>query len=401
MSLTTDNRQSARFTGIDMCRSVAILLVTATHCLSAFGTDREMTGVWLDLAQYAFQTATPVFLVMFGAMLELVYLKRLRCGRGREVAERLFGRAMQCYAFYVANILALFVFAGAYSFASLPVAAMFMISVPFANLLAFYAVALLLAPALLVVRNRHGLLPLILAALALHVAYPLVMQLPVGPEIAGRSFLSYLTGFLYGVGSDFYGPSLVHGLTLVVAGLVLGRGLETAARTPKQGFAVLFVLFLAGAIPATLMVVGPDETASLPGLLDMSLRRISHPLYFAMGLSTSVVMTVSLVLVYDRLNLRTGRSLCVFGRNSLFVFGFGTLLINAVPGQLSTVTGPWAASVSVFLAICLLTISFDRLKQMESRNMLMGLVSRANRYSTVVAQALVRLGSVRLSPGNR
>lgn len=353
-----------RIIGIDITRAIAILLVTFTHSMSAYDAHGRLTGAAHYGLEILLQSATPIFLILFGVMLELVYCRRCDLGDVLDCQRRLRRRAWHCYAYYSFVICVLFVVQGAYNWVALPMVFAFMISVPYSNLLAFYAIALSLAPGLIHLRRTYGLLPLIVTASLVHVLHPVLMHLPPGPEIAGRDYLQHLSGVIYGRGVSFYGPSLIHGVSMVCFGMLFGWALSDLKRS---GYRIRqpawrIMLLIGGLIIALIIYIDwTAPTEFLSALSDQSLRRDSHPMYFAFGMIITSVLGVMCIYLYDVCGLRYGRCLMVFGRRSLFAFGFGNALIILAPATLGHYLGRWVAVWLLFALICGLTIVYDHI----------------------------------------
>ena len=194
---------SHRIIGIDVARAVAILLVTWKHSMASFSARSHVEGWAFYGLEFLMQLATPTFLVLFGAMLELVYRPRFEAGLQHDTTRRLQRRALQCYAYYCLAIIVFFMVMGTYSAKSLPLVLTGFISVPYSHLLAFYTAARARAPVLIWMRIRFGLIALMSVALFLHVLHPVMSNLPAAPEVFGRDYLQHMSGFIYGRGVDF------------------------------------------------------------------------------------------------------------------------------------------------------------------------------------------------------
>ena len=354
---------SKRIIGIDLARAIAILLVTWKHSMASFGARGHLEG-WTSIAlELVMQLATPIFLILFGAMLELVYRPRFERGQKRDTVRRLHKRALQCYGYYCLAILVFFFVMGTYSAKALPLVFTGFISVPYSHLLAFYTVALAIAPLLIVARLRFGLWPLIAAALLIHLAHPVFQQLSPAPEIFGRDYLQHMSGFLYGKGVDFIGPSLIHGISLVCFGMLFGHGLipKSSGGRPASISPTISVWMAAAA--ALIIASHWNWSASMESLnllVDASLRIDSHPMYFAVGTLGAIGLTWICILLFDVLRLKTGRVLRIFGRRSLFAFGIGNIIANIAPASLVTTFGLWGSVTGLFATVCLLTILYDQ-----------------------------------------
>ena len=354
---------TARIVGIDLARSFAILLVTWKHSMASFGARGQLEGVANTALELLMQLATPIFLILFGAMLELVYRPRFESGRADETAERLYRRALQCYGYYALAIIVFFLVMGIYSLQSLPLVFTGFISVPYSHLLAFYTGALALSPLLLKLRSRVGLFPIVVAALMVHLAHPLVNNLPQAPLLFGRDYLQHMSGYLYGHGVDFIGPSLLHGLSLVVLGMLFGSSLRPSINAfGKTKLSPNLSLWMA--VGAILVIAGcwdwTSPQSTLDALLGATLRIESHPLYFSVGILGALAITWFFIATHDLRGMRFGNPIRVFGRRSLFAFGIGNILCYIAPGSLVHFFGLWGSVLALFLAVCALTLIYDQ-----------------------------------------
>lgn len=379
---------NARIIGIDIARAFAILLVTWKHSMASFGARGVLDG-WAHYSlEILMQLATPIFLILFGAMLELVYRPRFERGLERETARRLYKRSLQCYGYYALAIIVFFTLMGTYSWMSLPLVFTGFISVPYSHLLAFYTAALALAPFLILARIRFGIVPLVCLAILVHLAHPVLVQLPPAPDLFGRDYLQHMSGFLYGKGVDFIGPSLVHGLSLVCFGMLFGYGLK-----PRQNASGIVrmsprvSLFMAAVCLAAfgLFFDWQSPIDSLQSLVGAELRVNSDPLYFSIGILGAIAVTWVFILMNDILKISLGRSLQVFGRRSLFAFGVGNILAYIAPIDWVAILGLWGSVLMLFSIVCGLTLIYD---QAEKHQVYKRLYSRVVSLSWSVRKAL-------------
>lgn len=379
---------SNRIVGIDLARSLAILLVTWKHSMASFGARGQLEGVANMSLELLMQLATPIFLILFGAMLELVYRPRYEAGKAAETSRRLYRRALQCYGYYALAIIVFFLVMGTYSLKALPLVFTGFISVPYSHLLAFYTAALALSPWLIDLRNRVGLVPIVSAALLLHLAHPIVNQLPPAPLLFGRDYLQHMSGFLYGQGVDFIGPSLIHGLSLVAIGMLFGAGLRPSKRASGT-IALSSAASVCMAVVAGLVIAlswdwsSPHST--LDALLGATLRIESHPLYFGIGILGALVTTWFFMITHDRLGMRFCYPIRVFGRRSLFAFGIGNILSYIAPSSVTELFGLWGSVFALFLTVCVLTVIYDQYAEQRGQG----------RYSTMLAALIGRIFSTR------
>ncbi|QCP86456.1 DUF1624 domain-containing protein [Cereibacter sphaeroides] len=352
----TSSRSSAmRINGVDVTRSLAIMLAMLSHTLIQFDIFEAWHGPTATFTRFAIQTAPVTFICLFGAMLEIVYAPRFAAGGAEAATRQLWTRALQCYLLYALTVIALHVSGG--QSLGYTIRCLLMLGVtPYADILKFYALALLAAPLLLRMRLRHGLGAVLLFAVAVPAAHPLLAQLPEPPLLFGRDYLLKPASFLYGGTSEAGGPSVLHGLALVAAGMILGRGvrllLSAEAAERRRGGLVLGLMLAttAGASAAMWNWQAPYET--VVAIADMSLRNDNHPIYAAIGLTATLLEVLLAVLLFDRLGRRWGKPVLFLGRTSLFTFSFGNILLYLAPERLPAV-GDGLPLALVFFAIML------------------------------------------------
>jgi uncharacterized membrane protein len=84
--LKVGTKQSTRFETLDALRGVTVILAMLDHVKVQFVTD---VHVLVPLTRLS----TPGFIILFGAMIEIAYLSKLRAGRTmRSVRERMASR---------------------------------------------------------------------------------------------------------------------------------------------------------------------------------------------------------------------------------------------------------------------------------------------------------------------
>ena len=353
----------SRIVGLDIARSIAILLAMASHVWVVSRMGDFAGGPWVDVLKICMAAATPTFIVLFGTMLEIVYLPRFIAGNRKTIAVRLVSRAIQCWLLYALSIGVLFLIRDDYS-AAFSIATVLMLGVtPFTDILKFYAVVLVLAPLLLWARYRLGLVALAAGAIAVHLAYPLLIALPTPTELGLREVLSRLWKFLVGLGeAQLGGPSVMRGITLVIAGMVLGRVL-IAGTNGQMDLARLrnrTKLLLAGAGMSLAVLFAAFDRNTINALGTMSLRIAGHPLYFLFGMHFAVVLTAAATLVTTSIKAdRFWRNTAFFGRTSLFTFAFGNMLLYCVTVEPENRAAALQLLAVLLVAIITLSVWFD------------------------------------------
>ncbi|AXQ92745.1 OpgC domain-containing protein [Cereibacter azotoformans] len=340
-----------RINGVDVTRSLAIMLAMLSHALIEFDVFQIWQGTAATVTRFAMQTAPVTFIGLFGAMLEIVYAPRFANGGAAAATRQLWTRALQCYLLYALTVFALHV-SGEQSL-GYTIRCLLMLGItPYADILKFYALALLAAPLLLRLRMRHGLKAILLFAVAVPAAYPLLSQIPEPPLLLGRDYLLKPASFLYGGTNEAGGPSVLHGLALVAAGMLLGRGvrllLSSDVRERRRGGVILGLMLGTTAAASALMWNWHAPFETVAAIADMSLRNDNHPIYATIGLTATLLEVLLAILLFDRLGRRWGSPLLFLGRTSLFTFAFGNILLYLAPERVPVIGGGLPLALVVF-----------------------------------------------------
>ncbi|OYX66189.1 MAG: hypothetical protein B7Y88_04640 [Sphingomonadales bacterium 32-64-17] len=352
-----------RIVGIDLARSIAILLAMASHVWVVAYLGEFYRGAWVTALRVAMASATPTFIVLFGTMLEIVYLPRFGPGARRATSTRLLSRAAQCWLLYCLSVVVLFLTRDDYS-AKFSIATILMLGVtPFTDILKFYVVVLAIAPILIWARQRFGLVALTVGAIAIHLLYPLFISLPTPAGSNMPIEVGRLWKFLFGLGeAQLGGPSIMRGITLVLAGMVIGKFLigPNKAQPRSEDIRHKATLLLLGAgIPVSLLFIMLDHE-TVRSLGNLSLRIAEHPLYFLVGVLCASVLTAASVLLTTAVwTDREWRVLAFFGRTSLFTFAFGNILLYCVVIKPQSSGSALGLATALMIAIIALSFWFD------------------------------------------
>lgn len=392
-----------RILGIDFARSLAIFFAMLAHVFVEAGAHQYLSPDISRVLGVVFQLATPIFVLLFGTMLELAYYPKWQSGQQRQITARLIKRAIQCWILYAISIFSLVLVDEGYSLKFAVACILFMGNSPYTEILKFYAVALLVAPLLLWARARFGLVPLVILAVCVQAAWPLFNALPDVQHDLGFSLkFARVVKFFSGFGSpQLAGPSIIHGLGLVIFGQCIGwfiarsRVYQTIPKPGQPGKPVGFsdnipkaaifflILTVIGALIAPKWV--------LDGLADMSLRMNSHFIYFAAGTLSAVAVTMAFIWALDA---RPGTrspiwyKLSFFGRTSMFTFAWGNILLYLIDYRPDNAAGAFITAAALMATICLMSFAFDAL--MRNSQQARSLLEMINRPLDLLAQRLVQ-----------
>ena len=340
---------SNRLNFIDVARAYAIGLALFAHSISTLsGWSFEGAGFVLAITR----TATPLFIFIFGMMLEVVYVRRVQRGGIRPSSQRLLMRAGQCYVGYALTVCA-GIMGGYLTAREGALALVFLESAHFSNILRLYAVALALAPALLLLRLRYGRRLLVGLLVTVWILDFALLDHYDGVALGS---LTPWFGILLGTGSFLGGPSVFHGLTFVLAGQLVASGLtdwreKGLGRFYRYGSIVLVAaITVAGCLAFSQGVLGV-----LRGFIQYSVFRAhNHIGYYAVGLIACLVTTFVLSVIIPKATLPAWSGIPLkFGQASLFSFSLGNVLLNLIP---EAVVGSGLGLASLPISLCFVAV---------------------------------------------
>lgn len=299
---------SGRFASLDALRGLTVILAMLDHAKVQFVSDLH---VFVPLTRLA----TPCFIILFGAMIEIAYLSKLRSGSEiRSVRERMAARLITCWALAILLTIAA-VISGNLDVETAWRSTIGMGLGRFNEILLIYAALFAILIAMLPILARHGAVPILAVAIVGWLSQPVLAAAFPNPV--------YLLNFFLGVGVG-YGPALLPALTFLGFGLALGETL-----TGRRGVLLaVLVVVLAAVVCASELSYGLLEF----GRRFLANRWINHPGYYAVGIIGFVGIWGAL-LVAKRIRFMDVplRGLARVGTQSLFVYGAGNLFLNLLP----------------------------------------------------------------------
>ncbi|WP_220475163.1 hypothetical protein [Paracoccus sp. JM45] len=369
-----------RILGFDITRSVAIFLAMSSHVYAEVGLGNYVPADIAIPYRFISQIAPLIFIILFGTMLEIVYYPRWTKEKQEEVASRLFLRAIQCWVLYAISIFVLFIVDDGYSFAFSISCLIFMGNSPYTEILKFYSVALALAPVVLWARGRFGLIPLVVISVLFQSAWPIFNSMPdaysdLGIHLQIARFIKFITGF----GSPMIaGPSLLHGITLIIAGQCLGKLVawslkEEHSERSLTGFSNLSTEKIQILLMA-MIALAVGIAVSLPSgwflsMADMSFRIESNFIYFLLGAIFAFFASLVFVWVVDikLYNYKNQWIACsFFGRTSLFTFSWGNILLYLNIYEPKNEVSSFIFYFVLIACVCFMSLLFDTVVRKSS-----------------------------------
>jgi hypothetical protein len=336
-----------------------------SHSLSRFhATPYVFSGAALDIWHIFVRIAPPTFILLFGALLQIIYVRIAEKEGLRKPAARLFQRGIQCYLLFAATV-AVMAMTGeisiGYFFTNLALAGV----TPFTDILKFYSITCFLAPLLIYVRMRFGVAPLMIGVVAIQLLHSIIFNLPSLPELFGRDSPARLASFLFGVDDLVPGPSILQGSFLVIMGMQLGSIIARPEADRERLHRMQRLALLAGALAVCSFVLWlcfPTQV-TLAGFTGMALRNSNHPFYYTAGALGAVLLVILLLRLNHQDKPGHPLRLSMIGQQSLFTFSVGNAILYLMPAGEYGFAGSVLRTAGAFALIYAATALYDRLIQ--------------------------------------
>jgi hypothetical protein len=376
---------------IDFTRTFAVVLALLAHSLNSTKVFDRMGADSLYIKQFT-RTATPIFVFMFGFMIEFVYATRARASGVASIHRRLRVRSFQCYFGYCLTSFCTLL-GGQQSLYKFAKSLVFFEGPRFGEILRVYAVIMLFTPLLVRLRLRYGVRFVVFCLASVLLSFPFVIQLK------GVDFgvFNNPLNVLFGVGLVWGGPSVWHSMSFVLSGMLLASSLTGGAKTLRNAFSRFYLIAL-GLVSICavawfpLVYDGPAE--AWVKFADSTYRSSNMPGYYLIGIVTSVFwITLFSVLIGTRELSRPVKFFLPLGLSSLFSFTTGNVLLN-LSGYVATRVDPTLYIAVFFVSVLIITKYIDRMPYYEYANELMCLrfPRRAHAEASLSAGAAPPLG---------
>lgn len=334
----------SRIGPLDTFRCLTVTFALLSHAILEFHVDAVTDpDVWLAVRSVT-RSSTPGLLLLFGVMAEVVHFRRYQ-QIGPALRPRILRRVVQCYAAFVG--LAVLVAVCRPESASYVLRSVGFLTLEGYNVIfALYFFLLLLLFVLLPIRARWGFGGLGLGLAAIWAADALVvgrLPLAAGP-------IRVIADITLGTGGT-WGPSALHSLTLVIAGMALGNALyvRDRARGSRALVAVLATV-ASGLIAVEMSRFGVGGFFSR--IVDMATYRAHNaPVYYAYGL-LGAGLTVPLAYLIDAFAPPpVRRRIHALGSKTFSYFVIGNVVLIGIPEYAAPSLGVAVAEVGLYLLV--------------------------------------------------
>lgn len=299
---------ASRIIVLDALRGLTVILAMIDHVKVQFVSDVH-TLVPLT------RLSTPSFIILFGAMIEIAYLSKLRDGLNESVVQsRMLGRLVTCAGLATLLTLAAMI-SGNLTFDAGIHALLGQGLGRFNEILLIYTALFAILLLILPIMARFGSVPVVCLALIGWAVRAYLAPLYPDPP--------YILNFLLGIGTG-YGPAVLPAMTFLAFGMVVGEML-----TEHRGPAFALIIIAAAAF-----VCGTELSQGImeAGRRFLANRWINAPGYYAVGIIAFVCMACVFMVAERIAALRSAfNTLGVIGTQSLFIYCAGNLALNLLP----------------------------------------------------------------------
>ncbi len=346
---------SNRLTFIDFARTSAVLLALLAHALNTTGTFAQLGDASFLIRPFT-RMSTPLFLLVFGFLIEFVYASRVPKVGFLEVKRRLHIRSFQCYFAYTLTSLSA-VIGGHSSISNFLSSLVCFSNSRFGNILRVYSILLLLAPLIIRFRQKYGPKFILAALLFTVLSFPVLSE----AKTYTFGFFNHALNVLFGIGPAKGGPSIWHSMSIMLAGMYLASGSRAGSHNRRANFysSSLVLLFMSSVLGALLI----EEN-----LLEAGAKFVGHTYrnnnmvgYYLIGIFCTVASITILSLVIGSRSVPVPLDYVFsIGYSSLFSYTLGNILLNLF-GAFAKQFNLFLFLVVFFTSVVLLTAEKGRL----------------------------------------
>jgi hypothetical protein len=349
---------SKRVYFVDFARSYAICLALLDHSMNDFHIWENYSFEQYAILRLFTTSATPTFLFLFGMMLELVYFPRLQNNGLEAIKPALFKRSFQCYLGFVLTSIA-GVLGGYLTYKRAFATFFFAANNHFGNILKLYAILILLAIPLLLIRKKYGLKAVLIIGISYWFLYPIFSQISI---MNGN--ISIFLSSIFGIGNGG-GPSVFNSIIIVGLGMLSSSFID---RNKKYNFLsrnLVVLILLIISVSLVINQVGMNNFSE--NYFDNTYRNQNHPAYYlvSMSLALLTILVISILIPVGIKLKDWTKYLLVFGRNSLSAFTVANILLNLIFLHITDYKFSILAPLSFIIFMYLILFLNERL---ENRN---------------------------------
>ncbi len=315
-------KSPTRLTFIDVARTYAIVLALFAHALATAGAFDKLGADGIYIKQFI-RMATPMFVFMFGFMVEFIYATRARNGGVKQVSRRIYVRSFQCFVAYVLTSICAWL-GGYKSLESVVSSIMFLSDSRFGNILRAYSVMLLVTPFIIKLRLKVGVKLLYFALVILLIFHAFISHL----QTIDFGILNHPMNILFGIGIHQGGPSVIGAFIFYLAGMIVAAEVGRGNLNPKEFYKSIASLFVAMSVAGAFMIQD-NLYDTWRFFSDLTYRKLNDPGYYIIGTCCSLLaIAICCALIGNRKLIKPVSFILPIGTSSLISYTAGNMLLN-------------------------------------------------------------------------
>lgn len=315
-----------RLTFIDVVRAYAIFLALLAHTFAATGFFKQLGSDALLIKQFT-RMATPLFVFIFGFMIEFVYVRRAQHIGLPTIYNRIFIRSFQCYIAYALTSFSA-VLGGYKSIEGFLSSLLFFSNSRFGNILRTYSVMLLFVPFIIKLRLKFGVKFIFFSLILLITSYSFIDEF----QSIDFGFFNHQFNILFGVGLHKGGPSVYGALSFCFAGMFMASSLSRDEIENDNSLSNFY--FASLVLLITLLFLGnafikEDIIEAWKLFSGFTYRKNNAPAYYIIGTFGSVLtITLFCFLIGYRTLPKPIKFILPIGTSSLISYTAGNIILN-------------------------------------------------------------------------
>lgn len=318
---------------IDVARCLAIIFALSDHALRHFDVMHSIVGFYKYPIAIIFRSATPMFFLLFGLMIEYVYYRKYQRLGFKHLYLLSIKKAITCYLCFSVIIVIYNITCGG-SISNAMEAFLFNSSEEGASgVLKFYTLAFLLLPLIVYLRSQCGIKAYAFIFIIIWVVIDPAIKYLFATYYDAKQGIDNFSAFMIGSPAGYSAYSLLHGISIVCLGGYIGS---------KDTYYVKSFQLLTSAIKvAALLVIVitfflffEGFTVFVEGFKTNYFRYSHHYVYYAFSTLCALLLLIFLCAFIKRVSVYT---IVLPGKRSLFSFVFGGIILLMLPSKLGSI----------------------------------------------------------------
>ncbi|MBD8487900.1 hypothetical protein IFO69_03970 [Echinicola sp. CAU 1574] len=374
---------------LDKYRFFTVTFALISHAILALNLEEVIGQEGISSISFITRSATPSLIILFGIMAEFIYYNRYK-SKGNAIFSKLIYRSFLCYLVFVLLSIVTFL-VGKKSISGLMGSALLLKSTSYSNIFVMYFFWLLLCIPILKLRHKLGFWGL----LGLVGAIWTIDYFIIAKTVELSSPFNFIGGVLLGIGRD-WGPSIFHGITLIVCGMLFADFLLNKVSTPSTK-TIIAIIMIGSIVATSITIFNIGFVEYVENIVDPRAYRFKNNiLYYLYGLNITCLIIIFSYLSNLLIKGKLSNNINFLGSSTFSYFVIGNMILIIFPTiQIASV---WEALMFVFvflIATSFLTFVWE--KKLQHLNMVQSINMMTKNSSQTVWNTVNKIKRRKLS----